>query len=135
MAAVTIHSDFEAQENKILPFYKWDSKAYGGGSARTGWEPCSFHDVTLNCPLQQASQTPIVKKKSDPYISSIKSKSWDFPGGPVVKNPFCNAGDDSGLIPGRGTKIAYAAEQLSPRATTGESMHRTKIPCATTKTW
>ena len=61
---------------------------------------------------------PSLKKKSDPYISSIKSKSWDFPGGPVVKNPFCNAGDDSGLIPGRGTKIAYAAEQLSPRATT-----------------
>ena len=37
----------------------------------------------------------------------------EFPGGPVVKNPPCNAGD-VGSIPGQGTKIPYAAEQLSP---------------------
>ena len=36
-----------------------------------------------------------------------------LPGGPVVKNPPCNAGD-SGSIPGGGTKIPHAAEQLSP---------------------
>ena len=41
----------------------------------------------------------------------------DFPGGPVVKNPPCNAGD-AGSIPGQGTKIPYAAEQLSPQAAT-----------------
>ena len=28
-------------------------------------------------------------------------KPWDFPGGPEVKNPPCNAGD-MGLIPGPG---------------------------------
>ena len=28
-------------------------------------------------------------------------KPWDFPGGPEVKNPPCNAGD-MGLIPGAG---------------------------------
>ena len=39
-----------------------------------------------------------------------------LPGGPVVKNPPCNAGD-SGSIPGGGTKIPHAAEQLSPWAT------------------
>ena len=33
--------------------------------------------------------------------------SWDFPGGPVVKNPW-NTGDKD-LIPGRGTKIPHAA--------------------------
>ena len=43
----------------------------------------------------------------------------DFPGGPVVKNPSCNAGD-TGSIPGRGTKIPHAAGQLSPCATTWE---------------
>ena len=43
----------------------------------------------------------------------------DFPGGPVVKNLPSNAGDP-GSIPGRGTKIPYAAAQLSPRATTTE---------------
>ena len=41
----------------------------------------------------------------------------DFPGGPVVKNPPCNAGD-VGLIPGWGTKIPHAVRQLSPQAAT-----------------
>ena len=31
-------------------------------------------------------------------------KVGDFPGGPVVKNPSCNAGD-MGSVPGQGTKI------------------------------
>ena len=31
----------------------------------------------------------------------------DFPGGPMVKNLPCNAGD-AGLIPGQGTKIPHA---------------------------
>ena len=35
----------------------------------------------------------------------------DVPGGPVVKNLPCNA--DTGSIPGQGTKIPYATEQLS----------------------
>ena len=46
----------------------------------------------------------------------------DFPGGIVDKNPPANAGD-MGPIPGRGTKIPHAEEQLSLRATT------TKLPC------
>ena len=37
---------------------------------------------------------------------------WDFPGGPVVKNPPCNGGD-MGSIPGQGSKIPHASEQLS----------------------
>ena len=44
-----------------------------------------------------------------------------FPGGPVVKSPPCNAGE-VGLIPGQRTKISYAKEQLSPSASTRESM-------------
>ena len=44
-----------------------------------------------------------------------------FPGVPVVKNLLCNAGD-VGLIPGRGTKIPYAGEQLSLPITTTESL-------------
>ena len=43
--------------------------------------------------------------------------SWDFPGGPVVKNPPSSAGDlDS--IPGLETRIPHAAGQLSLRAAT-----------------
>ena len=36
-----------------------------------------------------------------------------FPGGPVVGNLPCNAGD-TGLIPGERTDIPHAAEQLDP---------------------
>ena len=32
---------------------------------------------------------------------------WDFPGGPVVKNPPSNSGD-TGSIPRQGTKIPHA---------------------------
>ena len=52
-------------------------------------------------------------------FSSPKCISWDFPGGPVVKNLPCNAGD-AGLLPGQRTKIPHAAGQLSPHATTTE---------------
>ena len=44
---------------------------------------------------------------------------WDFPGGPVVKNPPANAGDWRS-IPGPETKIPHALGQLSPCTTTSE---------------
>ena len=37
----------------------------------------------------------------------FQSYSWDFPGGPVFKNPPFNVGD-TGLIPDQGTKIPPA---------------------------
>ena len=37
----------------------------------------------------------------------------NFPGGPVVKNLHCNAGD-MGSVTGWGTKIPLAMEQLNP---------------------
>ena len=37
--------------------------------------------------------------------------SREFPGAPVVKKPPSNE-EDSDSIPGQGTKIPYAAEQL-----------------------
>ena len=43
----------------------------------------------------------------------------DFLGFPVVKNPPYDSGN-TGLIPGRGTKIPRALEQLSLHATTTE---------------
>ena len=47
---------------------------------------------------------------------------WDFPGGPVVKNPPSNAGD-TGSIHSQGTKNPRAAGQLSPSASTTEPAH------------
>ena len=66
-------------------------------------------------------------------ISSCDSNNWnlrDFPGGPGVKNPPSNA-EDVGLIPGQGTKIPHAAEQLSLSATTTELVclnQRSRVP-------
>ena len=45
----------------------------------------------------------------------------DFPGGPVVKNMPANTGDMSS-VPGLGTKIPHATEQLRPCTTTSEPM-------------
>ena len=45
---------------------------------------------------------------SNPGLVVYKTKSWDFPGGPVVKISHSNA-VGRGLIPGRGAKIPYAS--------------------------
>ena len=47
---------------------------------------------------------------------------------PVVNSPPCNAGDVRS-VPGLGTRIPHAAEQLSLCAATTESLRQT--PCAT----
>ena len=45
----------------------------------------------------------------------------------MAENLPCNAGD-SGLIPGQGSKISLATDELSPHTTTKESMGCTKDP-------
>ena len=50
-----------------------------------------------------------------------KQQLGDFPGGPVVKNLLCNAGDTVS-IPGQRTKIPHALEQLSPYTATPKSV-------------
>ena len=47
---------------------------------------------------------------------------WYFSGGPLIQNPPCSAGD-AGSIPGQGTKLPHAAEQLSPHTATTEPTH------------
>ena len=58
-----------------------------------------------------------------------KGASGDFPGGPVVKNLPCNAGD-MGLISGRGTKIPNAGspQLLSPCTTTKDPARGNQDP-------
>ena len=63
---------------------------------------------------------PVGWNKTQLLHHPIKINVWSFPGGLVVKNS-AKAGDmDS--IPGRGTKIPYAAEQLSPYVAITEPM-------------
>ena len=54
---------------------------------------------------------------------SRREKSGVFPGGPVLKNPLCNAGDP-GSISDQGTKIPHAAGQLNPHTITTESHNK-----------
>ena len=67
------------------------------------------------------------KKKKKGQAASFnpdiyKDKSWDVSGGPVVKNPPCNAWD-MGSMPGQETKI-LRSEQLSLGASTiGPTCH------------
>ena len=65
------------------------------------------------------SQYAVDKSKERSFTP--RSDTGDFPGGPVVKNLPSNA-EDAGSIPGWGTKIPYAAGQLSPHAATTEPM-------------
>lgn len=51
----------------------------------------------------------------------------DFPGGPVIKNPSCSEGVTN-WNHCQGTKNPHATEQLSPRATTRESVCRSGDP-------
>ena len=55
-------------------------------------------------------------------FTAVKIKGRDFPGGPVVENLPCNAGD-TGLIPGGGTKIPQAKEQLTLYTTREPTSH------------
>ena len=65
------------------------------------------------------------------WLNNNKHKNntpGDFPGSPVVKNLLSSAGD-MGSILGWGTEIPHAMGQLSPCATTTESMHSTaRVP-------
>ena len=59
-----------------------------------------------------------------------KLRLKDIPGGPVVKNSPCDAGN-TGSSPGQGPEFPHAVEQLSPDAATTEASHQRL--CATVK--
>ena len=67
------------------------------------------------CPGMEPSLPPQSSSlsQSDSAGPCIKSLFLGLLWCPVVKNPSCNAGD-MGLIPGQGTKIPHAEEQLKP---------------------
>ena len=70
---------------------------------------------TENTEIQGIAASPFGHTTSLSHQLCQKSSNGDFPGGPVVMNLPCNAGN-GGSIPGRGTKIPRAVEQLSPCA-------------------
>ena len=85
-----------------------------------------------NCILNKHT----AKTKFSNEFAESEKQDRDFPGGPLVKNLPCNAGDAC-RIPGWGTKTPHVTEQLSLRATARESVHqnqRPHIPHAATET-
>ena len=99
------------------------------------WIPCAFtatdhsfwniplpsHQLHTHLLVLQSSALVTSSKK--PLLDSSKKKAipWDFLHSPVVKNLPCRAGD-AVSVPGWGTKIPHAMEELSPWAKTRESV-------------
>ena len=92
------------------------------------WDPAwNKQRSLLSCFLHQVvtSGSPSSPFRSR-WTTQVRHSEEGLPGGPVVENPPCNAGN-AGLIPGQGTKIPHAMEQLSLPTTTRESVHHNKI--------
>ena len=85
-----------------LPLYNWSGQC----------PSVQFTYLLRNFNHRNHSTTTEVKflksvKVGKAEIKGSRNHKRDFPGGPVVKNTSCNAGD-KGSIPGRGTKIPHA---------------------------
>ena len=85
-----------------------------------------FVSKVVNCKKKEKRKKELHEGKKD------RGAKEQFTGtstcGPVVKHPPCNAGD-VGWIPGQGTKISHAAEQLSLSAVTRELVLCNKRSC------
>ena len=66
-------------------------------------------------------ENPFLYPKNMMFRTCLVTQAGDFPGGPVVKNLLCNAGDTVS-IPGQRIKIPHALEQLSPYTAAPKSM-------------
>ena len=82
------------------------SEMQKGSSFPSDWH---YMDINVTALFYTWNRDRFLKRETN-----LKLQCQDFPGGLVVKNPFCNAGDASS-IPGQGTKIPHARGQLSPR--------------------
>ena len=83
-------------------------------SAAKVWVPCRKDSVRPPCTEPAHSRRAI-------NTQCLR----DLPAGPMVKNLLYNAGD-MGSVPGGGTMIPYAKEQLSLRAATIEPVPQAK---------
>ena len=76
----------------------------------------TFHQEDMqmnNQHMRRCLMSPVIREMQ------FKTTVRDFPGGPVVKNLSCNAGD-LGSVLGPGTQIPHATEQLSLHSTATE---------------
>ena len=93
----------------------------GGGSNPGLWRP-------LLTPAKESSIAP--PRARSVLITPFSKTGLGRPHGPAVKKLLCNAGDTS-LIPGRETKIPYAAGQQNLSTITRELPQRNGRSCMT----
>ena len=117
------------------------------------WAPWDMKWGEHTVRLQEIStlelSLPLTSLLALDFPSMLKVEmTGDFPDGPVVKNPLCNA-EDKGSIPGGGTKIPHVTRQLLSPWTLESMCHNywacalqqnilhdsTKIPSVTAKLW
>ena len=75
-----------------------------------------FYLLSAHCSCSLITSNHLSVRWKDVYQYAL---CGDWPGSPMVRNLACNAGDLD-LIPGPGTKIPHASEQVSPLATITE---------------
>ena len=86
---------------------EWRVGGRVGGDGKSACPRPHCHDKQLGFILNCS-----VKKNVINFLFTM-NHFGDFPGGPVVNNLACNAGD-VGLIPGQGTKIPHACGATKP---------------------
>ena len=92
----------------------WRGRWEGGSGWGIHVNPWLIHVNVWQKPLQYCKVISLQLIK----INEKKNlNDWDFPGGPVVKNPPYYA-ENVGLITGWGSKISHALGQWRPCATT-----------------
>ena len=97
----------QMQGQKWLPDYSWDQ------SEETGHGTINTQEITIPVQLQCGWAKPAPGGTRCLCINKNHGNKWDFPGGSVVKNMPWKTGD-AGSIPGQGTNVPHATEQLSP---------------------
>ena len=103
----------QMQGQKWLPDYSWEqSEDTGHGAINT--------QIMIPVQLHCGWEKPAPRGTRCLCINRTPGNKWDFPGGPVVKNLPCKTGD-AGSIPGQGTDVPHATEQLSPHTSAEES--------------
>ena len=107
---------------------------------KSQWSDCKAHSgrfesgiSSFSCPHVQPWEQASLPTHPPAHRGTCITAPGELPAGPVVKNLPCSAGH-AGSIPGRGTKISHASEQLNPLVATSETVcHNQGVLCTARK--
>ena len=81
------------------------------------------------------TQSPTRLKRLSSSSGGLRKKLLDFPGGPIVKNPLCNARDTSSILDPKSSHMPWGNSGHVPQLMSlSFGAHRPQLlsPCATT---